>query len=112
MVHNRSQFANFWRRYCQLSLYLLSLRDSVSPTPRIRRAQRTYALRLAQSGKINFNKNLACGVACMRLLGGFYGWIPTTLAPPTLPYSLHPFMQIRCGVAYPQHAPNVPATLG
>jgi hypothetical protein len=41
-----------------------------SPTPRIRRARRTYALRLAQSGKINLNKNLAWGVACMRLLGG------------------------------------------
>jgi len=35
-----------------------------------RRTRRTYALRLAQSGKVNLNKNLACGVACMRLLGG------------------------------------------
>ena len=42
---------------------------TTSPTPRIRRARRTYALRLAQSGEVNLNKNLAWGVACMRLLG-------------------------------------------
>jgi hypothetical protein len=35
---------------------------------RLTRARRTYTLRLAQSGKVNLNKNLACGVGCMRLL--------------------------------------------
>jgi hypothetical protein len=45
-----------------------AVKRSVRPSPRIRRARRTYALRLAESGKINFNKNLAWGVACMRLL--------------------------------------------
>jgi hypothetical protein len=35
-------------------------------TPRISRAHHIYVLRLAESDKVNLNKNLACGVGCMR----------------------------------------------
>jgi hypothetical protein len=44
----------------------------IRPTPRITRASYTYALRLAQSGDTNLNKNLACGVGCMRLLARLF----------------------------------------
>jgi len=37
-------------------------------TPRFTRARRAYALRLTESGAVNLNKNLACGVGCKRLL--------------------------------------------
>ena len=63
--------------------------------PRFTCAREAFTLRLAESGAINFNKNLAWGVGCMRLLGGFltgetpllivrntpYGWkFPSTPA--------------------------------
>jgi hypothetical protein len=42
-------------------------------TPRISGARRAYALRLAESGKVNLKKNLAGGVGCMRLAGSLWG---------------------------------------
>lgn len=38
-------------------------------TPRFTRARRAYTLRLAQSGEINLNKNLAWDVGCKRFVG-------------------------------------------
>lgn len=53
---------------------MTSLKMSICPTPRIRRARQAYALRLARSGKINLNENLAWGVGCMRLLGRLFSF--------------------------------------